>query len=231
MNELTTGFYTTDKVALEIEGKRPAPAAAHEEIVEEICNLNWSGLSTDELTNIAWAYYYFSVQFRENLLIARELHPEDELLGELECGECDTDNLSPYPGVVKEGERVNHDEFMRRTLQLDGIEDNRRRFLEEIGAEYLARVRAFDKLTKASTLASYENGGLESVFGSILRARHWDSPLLQAFRHFLEKHIELDSDEEAGHGALCRHLPPTGGVAELWSAFKASLVRAAPALE
>lgn len=231
MKELTMDFYAVDKVDLETELEQLEPAAAAGEIVEEICNLNWPGLSTDELTNVAWAYYYFSVQFRENLIIARELYPEDELLEELECGECDTDNLSPYPGVAKEGERVNHDEFMKRTLQLDTIEDDRRRFLEEIGAEYLARVRAFDKLTKAATLGSYENGGLESVFRSILRARHWDSPLLQSFKHFLEKHIQLDSDEEAGHGALCRHLPLTRGVSELWSAFKVSLIRAAPALK
>ena len=228
MNEITTKSYAVDTVAVELEPV--APAAASHEIIEEICNLDWTGLSTDELINVAWAYYYFSVQFRENLLLAREVRPEDELLKELERGECDTDNLSPYPGVVREGERVNHDEFMRRALQLTPVGDKRQRFLEQIGTDYLDKVRSMDKLTRASSLSSYEDGGLESVFGAILTARHWDAPLLQAFKHFLEKHIELDSDEDAGHGALCRHMPPTARVSELWSAFKASLVRAAPAL-
>ena len=163
-------------------------------------------------------------------MLAREVRPEDELLKELERGECDTDNLSPYPGVVREGERVNHDEFMRRALQLTPVGDKRQRFLEQIGTDYLDKVRSMDKLTRASSLSSYEDGGLESVFRAILTARHWDAPLLQAFKHFLEKHIELDSDEDAGHGALCRHMPPTEGVSQLWRAFKASLVRAAPAL-
>jgi hypothetical protein len=230
MNEVTRNPYAADVIAVELEPTRAPGAVACDKIVDEICNLNWSGLSTSELIDVAWVYYYFSIQFRENLLIAREVRPEDKLLQELERGECDTDNLSPYPGVVVAGERVNHDEFMRRTLQLTPISDDRRRFLEGIGTKYLDGVRIADRQTRASSLASYEDGGLESVFRSILRARRWNDPLLGAFKHFLEKHIELDSDEEAGHGALCRHMPPTEGVAGLWSAFKASLIKAVPAL-
>ena len=201
------------------------------DVVEEICSLNWRELSLDDLIDVAWSYYYFSIQFRENLEIARELFPDDDQLQELDCGERDTDNLSPYPGVVAAGERVNHDEFMRRTLRLTAIDENRRHRLEAIGEKYLSKVRAADNWTKATSLASYEDGGLERVFGSMLQARHWDDSLLRAFKHFLERHIELDSDVESGHGGLCRHLPPTERVRELWSAFKESLVRAAPALE
>ena len=202
-----------------------------DEVVEEICDLNWRGLSLDELVDVAWTYYYFSIQFRENLAIARELLPDDEQLEELDRGERDTDNLSPYPGVVVAGERVDHDEFMRRALLLRPIDDVRRRRLENIGAAYLDRVRAVDNRTRATSLASYEDGGLEKVFRSMLQAPHWDDPLLQAFKHFLEKHIEFDSDVENGHGGLCRHLPPNERVCELWTAFKESLVRATPALE
>ena len=202
-----------------------------DEVVNEICNLNWRGLSLDDLIDVAWTYYHFSIQFRENLGVARELFPNDEQLQELDHGERDTDNLSPYPGVVVAGERVNHDEFMRRALLLTPIDDIRRRRLEAIGGAYLNRVRAVDNWTKATSLASYEDGGLEKVFGSMLQARYWDVPLLRAFKHFLEKHIEFDSDVEHGHGGLCRHLPPSEGVRELWTTFKESLIQAAPALE
>ena len=202
-----------------------------DEIVSDICNLKWETLSRDELINVAWAYYYFSIQFRENLGAACAQLPDDEQLKELDAGERDTDNLSPYPGVVVAGERVNHDEFMRRALELTPIDAARRVRLEEIGATYLERVRRVDDWTKAISLASYEDGGLERVFTSILRAPHWDGPLLQAFRHFLEKHIEFDSDVENGHGGLCRHLPPDERVSDLWSAFKDSLLRAVPALQ
>jgi hypothetical protein len=202
-----------------------------DEVVEAICALNWRDLSLDQMIDVAWAYYYFSVQFRENLAAARELLPDDEQLEELDRGERDTYNLSPYPGVVAAGERVNHDEFMRRALTLTPIDDLRRRRLENIGSAYLDKVRQADNWTKAASLASYEDGGLEKVFRSMLRAPHWDAPLLLAFKHFLEKHIEFDSDVENGHGGLCRHLPPNDGVRELWTAFKESLLSASPALE
>jgi hypothetical protein len=208
----------------------PAPKPG-DEVVEEICSLNWRGLSRGELMDVAWTYYYFSIQFRENLEIARELFPDDGQLQELDRGERDTDNLSPYPGVVVAGERVNHDEFMRRALLLTPVDSIRRRRLEDIGANYLDKVRAMDNGTKATSMASYEDGGLERVFRSILQARHWDDPLLQAFKHFLEKHIEFDSDVENGHGGLCRHLMPGEQVSELWTAFKESLVRAVPTLQ
>jgi hypothetical protein len=65
----------------------------------------------------------------------------------------------------------------------------------------------------------------------MLSAPDWRNPLLQAFKHFLEKHIEFDSDVENGHGGLCRHLPPNERVSELWLAFEESLLRAAPVLK
>ena len=125
---------------------------------------------------------------------------------------------------------MNHDEFMRRTLELTTIEESSRQRLKSIGESYLARVRAMDDMSKAVSIASYEDGGLERVFSAILRAPHWDNPLLQAFKHFLTEHIRFDSDPDQGHGALCRHLTPTDRILPLWAAFRQILVEAAPAL-
>ncbi|MGA8171071.1 MAG: hypothetical protein WB816_09625 [Methylocystis sp.] len=205
-------------------------SAPYARVIAEICDLNWSVLSRDELVDVAWAYYFFSVQFCENVGIARRLYPDDKRLEELDHGERDTDNLSPCPGVVSVGERVDHDEFMRRALTLEPIEDSRRRRLLTIGSAYLEKVRATDDETRALSLPTYEDGGLENVFRSILRAKVWDGPLLGAFNHFLVGHIALDSDPDKGHGSLCRHLPPNAQVFELWMAFKQSLVAAAPVL-
>jgi hypothetical protein len=232
---LPQGLQPVDKANSESEMTQEGTVASvpkpGDEVVEEICKLNWRDLSRDELSDVAWIYYYFSIQFRENLETAREFFPDDRQLQELDRGERDTDNLSPYPGIVVAGERINHDEFMRRALLLMPIDDVRRRRLEAIGGAYLSRVRAVDILTKATSLASYEDGGLEKVFSSMLSAPDWRNPLLQAFKHFLEKHIEFDSDVENGHGGLCRHLPPNERVSELWLAFEESLVRAAPVLK
>jgi hypothetical protein len=203
---------------------------AYKDVIKKICNLKWNGLTNDETINIAWAYYYFSTQFRENLEVAIKLFPDDQKLQELDLGERNTDNLSPYPGVAGPGEKLNHDEFMRRTLELTPIPEERRRRLEALGQAYLAEVRAVDDITKVISLATYEDGGLEAVFRAILTAPNWDGKLLGAFKHFLIGHIELDSDPDGGHGSLCRHVVPDDRVLPLWTAFYRIFVEAAPAL-
>ncbi|PPD43693.1 MAG: hypothetical protein CTY15_09140 [Methylocystis sp.] len=203
---------------------------SYRSVIDEVCGLNWSGLSRDELIDVAWMYYYFSVQFCETVGIARDLFPDDKQLESLDAGERNTDNLSPCAGVVGVGERVDHDEFMRRTLTLTPIDPARRLRLQAIGAAYLTKIRAASAILRSRSLASYEDGGLERVFRSILNARDWNDPLLVAFKHFLIGHIELDSDPAGGHGALCRHLQPTEDVVDVWLAFRDGLTAAAPTL-
>ena len=203
---------------------------AYEQVIDEICDLDWASLAQEDLIKVAWAYYYFSTQFRESLEIARNLHPDDDRLLQLDYGERDTDNLSPWPGVAATGERMHHDEFMRRTLELTEISESSRRRLEDIGQSYLTKVSAMDGKIRALALASYEDGGLEKVFRAILKAQNWNDPLLRAFKHFLDEHIRFDSDPEQGHGALCRHLRPDDRVLPLWAEFRQMLVEAAPRL-
>jgi hypothetical protein len=176
-----------------------------ERALDEICALNWTGLGVGELTGVAWAYYFFSIQFRENLEIACAAHPDDELLRQLAREECATDNLSPWPGVSEPGEAMDHDEFMRRLLALSPISPEIQHQIEDAGQFYLSNVRSMNSVARAASIASYEDGGLERVFRAILQCRRWETPLLQAFRHFLVQHIEFDSSPEQGHGALSRH--------------------------
>ena len=138
---------------------------AYQRVIDEICNLNWANLSDEDVIRVAWAYYHFSVQFRECLEIAREMYPEDERLLQLDHGERNTDNLSPWPGVAAVGEKMNHDEFMRRTLELAKIPEIGRIVLSDIGNKYLKTVRAIDSNIRALALATYEDGGLEEFSG------------------------------------------------------------------
>ena len=126
---------------------------------------------------------------------------------------------------------MNHDEFMRRTLELTAIPESYRRDLTHIGQLYLRRVRGMDPEIKAMALASYEDGGLEKVFGAILTAPKWSDPLLGAFKHFLSEHIRFDSDPGQGHGALCRHITPDDRILPLWTEFKEMLIAAVPRLK
>jgi len=202
-------------------------ADRYTKVIDEIEGLNWPELTREELMAACAAYYFFSVQFVDAVDIACELYPTDAKLIELRHGECDTDNLSPYPGVAEPGERMNHDEFMRRTVAMSSLDQDTRSRIETLGREYLATVRQFDPVTRAMSLSSYEDGGLEKVFAAMLTAKDWNEPSLGAFRHFLVEHIKLDSGE---HGGLCRHLVADDRILPLWEAFRNLLVAAAPRL-
>ena len=203
---------------------------AYTRTIDAICKLPWHILSEAECVDAAWAYYYFSVQFRENLEIARRLHPADEKLIELEQAECNTDNLSPWPGVALPGERMNHDEFMRRCLALAPVSEAKLRGFTAAGEHYLTLTRAADDVTCAMSIASYEDGGLEATFTAMLAMPDYDHPVVAAFRHFLAEHIRFDSDPDEGHGALARHLAPDDRIQPLWDAFHTLFVEFVPAL-
>ena len=64
----------------------------------------------------------------------------------------------------------------------------------------------------------------------MLRAQDWSGEGQRAFRHFLEQHILFDTDDEAGHGCLSRHLVPDASILPLWSAFATMLALAVPRL-
>jgi len=206
---------------------QPEQRGAYAAVIDAICGMGWERLSSDEVLQVAKAYYYFSIQFRENLEIACRLHPDDAKLVSLRAGECDTDNLSPWPDVAAPGERMHHDEFMRRLLTLQPVRDAA--FLEALGTSYLNRVRQVDDRARACSIASYEDGGLSRVFAAILRAPHWYGAGQRAFRFFLEQHILFDTDD-GGHGSLSRHLAPDDAILPLWSAFAEMLKSAAPRL-
>ena len=155
-------------------------------------------------------------------------HPDDPRLRELHRGECRTDNLSPWPGVAWAGERLDHDEFMRRLLALRPIDDGG--YLDTIGEIYLNRVRRVDDAARAASIASYEDGGLSRVFSAMLRAPDWNGAPQQAFRFFLEQHIKFDTDDAGGHGSLSRHLVSSDDILPLWAAFREILATAVPQL-
>ena len=207
-----------------------AVKCAYQEVIAEICDLKWSSLNEEEAIAVAWCYYFISVQFRENLQVARRLHPEDEKLRDLEREECNTDNLSPWPGVARPGERMDHDEFMKRVLSLAPIPEAKRHRFELIGDRYLAHIRKMDDTTRAMSITSYEDGGLERVFRAMLTSAQSRNPLLGGFRHFLSEHIRFDSDTSSGHGAMIRHLRPDDRILPVWVSFKDILNEFVPGL-
>jgi len=202
----------------------------NDEAIASICGLDWPNMTLEDMVAVAWSYYFFSVQFRENLCLACEAYPADPALKRLFAEECNTSNLSPYPGIAAPGEAMNHDEFMARVLELSDLPPDTRGFYQAAGERYLARVRAVDNGVRATSMASYEDGGLEAVFKAMLRSPDFDHDLVKAFRFFLSEHIRFDSDPDAGHGSLSRHIEADDEVAELWDMFRTLLIETAPAL-
>jgi len=238
INDYSLSFNQDEKAATQaVDGMtvlayRPKAGTASrfvfESVIDGICRMAWEQLDSDDVMRVAKAYYYFSIQFRENLEIARALRPDDAKLAELWEGECDTDNLSPWPDVAAVGERMNHDEFMRRLLDFHAAGRDER--LTEAGRDYLERTRQIGDAARAASIASYEDGGLSRVFSAMLRAPHWNGKVQRAFRFFLEQHIRFDSDDGTGHGSLSRHLPVDDRILPLWIAFRDLLTRAVPKL-
>lgn len=214
----------------ENRGGCSSAAVAQLDVITRICRLKWTILDKSDLLLVAHSYYFFSVQFRENLQIARKLYPFDTKLQELDEGECNTANLSPWPGVAATGERMDHDEFMRRLLNLSPACELRSSYIDDLGHSYLAAIRKFPLAVRAMSIASYEGGGLESVFRAFLSAPDWDNPPLLAFQHFLIEHVRFDSDPDHGHGALSQHLAPDERVIPLWTEFEGLLTRSVPKL-
>lgn len=198
------------------------------DIIDRICGMRWPTLSEDEIFRVARAYHFFSIQFRECLEVACRLYPNDANLKNLRLEECDTANLSPWPGVADPGEKLDHDAFMERLIRLQKI--NEIDDLNAAGEAYLATVRAVNDLARAKAIASYEDTGLSKVFSAILQAPRWETPALRAFQHFLRKHIEFDTDSDGGHGLLASTLSPDGTITPLWQAFEDILKRAVPRL-
>jgi hypothetical protein len=216
------------QVALQLQSSAIADAFAFEKIIDDICDMPWESVGSGEVIRIALAYYFFSVQFRENLEIACRLNPNDDNLKRLHREECNTSNLSPWKNIAKVGEAMNHDEFIRRLLTLQRIENEVS--LVHDGSAYLALVRQTDDLIRAKSIASYEDGGLARVFSAMLRVPSWQGAGPLAFRHFLEEHIKFDTCGESGHGALSRNLVVDDSILPLWAAFRDILKRAVPTL-
>jgi hypothetical protein len=119
---------------------------------------------------------------------------------------------------------------MKRVVSLAPIPETKRDFFNECGKRYLRMVREMDDNTRALSIASYEDGGLERVFRAMLTSPGSRNPLLRGFRHFLSEHIKFDSDPTQGHGAMIRHLRPDDRILPVWISFKDILIEFVPSL-
>ncbi len=200
-------------------------------IIGGLCELNWRDLTEFEVVCAAWAYYFFSIQFRENLEIACDRFSDDNNLQRLKREECNTANLSPYPQIAFVGEKLDHDEFMRRALALFPIPEETACRFQAGGLQYLQEIRAMSEEARALSIGNYESGGLERLFKAMLQAPPYQNKLVAAFRFFMLEHIRFDSDPVDGHGALSMNITGDEDIEPLWDAFGQMLLEFVPGLQ
>jgi hypothetical protein len=205
-------------------------ACSYEQIISEICEFGWPDFTEHDMICAARAYYFFSVQFRENLQLACELFPANKNLKLLKSEECDTDNLSPFPHISISGEKLNHDEFVRRLLELSPVTKSEHHYFNSVGDRYLNEIRDIDPMLRALSIASYEDGGIERVFTAILTAPEFTNSSLKAFRFFMREHIRFDTDLQQRHDILSKQLLPDDRVVPFWAAFKRLFIECVPRL-
>jgi len=115
-------------------------------------------------------------------------------LQEMARGELKTGNLQ-YGDYEESGD---HSEFLAHFLTKAGM-----KISPEVAAAiagYLEACRALPPEVRAKSVFSREEE-LSGIFEAILENEHWTTETLQAFRYYLQRHIELDR-EEGGHADL-----------------------------
>ncbi len=173
----------------------------YEQIVEQIRNLSWNKLSSDELQWLMVLSGYAAREFAESLRIALNLYPQSRELQEMASGELKTNNLrfADYQAVG------DHVDFIWKFIEDAGIDSECPTEILSAGEEYLAKIRELSPEVRAMSIVSREKE-LSGIFIQILKASDWSAKGLDAFRYYLERHIALDSNE--------------GGHADLLSGFK-----------
>jgi hypothetical protein len=122
-------------------------------------------------------------------------------------GEIDTDNLA-YDDYNQKGD---HWEFLAHFIKKIHRKNRQRIFLPEWMTDmekkyefYANHVRSYTIAEKLATLVSRERE-LHGIFEHILTAHDWDALGYGFYKYFLQRHIQLDT-EDRGHGEITADL-------------------------
>lgn len=189
--------------------------------VKEITDLNWQALDESQLQRLMYISYIAAREFAEALKIALEKYPKDPKLAEMAEGELKTDNLR-FADYNVPGD---HADFLEYFLLKAGFKVDQS--LAEATLKYLNACRGLDSKSRAMTIFSREHE-LNSIFEAILQNDHWKTTVLEAFKYYLQRHIELDTGE-GGHADLTDQYPIDDSVLPFYTA-RLELYRVIPEL-
>lgn len=183
--------------------------------IEQILAIKWDQLDLNQLTGLMYLSFVSAMEFAESLRMARTLYPSSQSLDCMILGEIDTNNLSFHP-YHQYGD---HSDFLIHFLCRADVWTQISEKCMAAGQIYLKSIQRMSPETRAASVFHREQT-LPNIFGLILENKVFYYPNLpvhlQAYRHYLERHIQLDT-EENGHGDLTRPLLTTyDGLEEFW---------------
>lgn len=169
----------------------------YKQTIEEIKGIDWKAF---EPLSIIIVSYFAAKEFADSLRVILRAFPCATDLHKMGAGELNTDNMQFGDYSL----RGDHWQFLGHFLKtamrypispLDHKANKRYRF-------YIDLLQPRDRGT---TIYSREQE-LPNIFREILAAHDWEGLGLGFFQYYLERHIELDS-QEGGHANLVKSYP------------------------
>jgi len=179
---------------------------SYTDIVEKIRRLPWGELSPLHLQKLMIFSAYTAREFAESLRISLQLYPCNQSIQSVAHGELCTNNLS-YGSYRQTGD---HADFLWHFLNEYQIPE---KYPEScaVGEQYIDDVHKLSDTIRAMSIFSRETE-LVHIFRLILTANDWVADGLSEYRHYLTRHIELDSAPQ-GHGEQLANFEITEDVA------------------
>lgn len=190
-------------------------------LVKHIRSLKWEELTGPELQTLMLLSAHAAREFAESLRISLGLYPKHSGFQEVAKGELETDNL----GFADYHRAEDHSEFLWHFIEKYGT--NQTSAVKEAGEAYIQQIRLLPAAVRAMSIVSRERE-LPRIFAQILEAPDWSAPGLKEFRHYLKRHIALDSGI-GGHSELLDDFKVTDEVVPFYEA-RLKLYRCLPNL-
>lgn len=172
--------------------------------INNIRNYDWKSAHP---LSIIYITFFFAREFADTTRACVSTYGHIPAFQQFIAGEIDTDNLI-YQDYNRTGD---HWEFLAYFIQKIHPKNRQRVFLPEwmtdmekkceIYADYIGFYTTAEKL---ATIISRERE-LHRIFEHILSAHDWDSLGYGFYKYFLERHIQLDS-QEGGHEEITADL-------------------------